>query len=784
LVNTTENITASDILRNYNKNVLENGLFWISSNYEHSHDEFSLTSHSHSGLDVLTGGGTSDADSLHTHNLLTTVLEVDSLISNAFDTIDLNAYVLREGSINQLSDISSDGEAVENAVSKAHDEAHTILEHSDGEDPFTMDNYKSLVDGGTINLHSHSINDHKDLLNLQGGVKDLVAGNDEYYHLSISELNLIHSSFEADEHPNYLYLPGRDGQTISDDVEITGLLSLTTENPSQDPTIALDLNNNFIENVGSIQFDIEFDNGNNEGRLQWNVEDGTLEFGLPGGSVNMQIGQEMVIRVRNTSGSNMTNGQLVFISGATGNKPTVTLAKGDTENTSARTVAMLTEDISNNSNGYVTAFGSVRGLKTDTDADGTPLLEGDSLFLSENVAGGYTKTRPIAPNHSVYIGNVLRVHATEGVIFVKIQNGLELEELHDVLISSVQDNDLLQWNSSLLVWENNTLAEVADDRYYTQNQLGNKGNNPSVVFSGSSLIGYDNDGSGYLSTEVQSALDEIIVNITPVVNVGDSFNFPNPPDKGSTSDTIEDTQSIDDGNEMTIAEETGAPGFLIEFVFNDVEVFNSFQTHYNYTGSLSHNINVELEITPFDGTAFTTITTLDDTGTFTFINQSIVIPSQYINNGVVKLRFNHTSGGVPSHDLILDYVALVQEAAGGGVTEHGGLTGLDDADHDAIYLNIFGANAMFGSLDMGNQDIINAGNINIESYSSKLYLGDNQESSIFYDGTDLNISNNNPSQEGLIRLNDTVLLKGDMNTEGDSFNIYFNNQLALKIVEI
>ena len=67
--NTPESIGASAILRNYNRNLVPGtGLPWLSSDYLHSHDEFSLTTHTHTGLSVLTAGPTSDADNLHTHD--------------------------------------------------------------------------------------------------------------------------------------------------------------------------------------------------------------------------------------------------------------------------------------------------------------------------------------------------------------------------------------------------------------------------------------------------------------------------------------------------------------------------------------------------------------------------------------------------------------------------------------------------------------------------------------------------------------------------------------------
>lgn len=55
------------------------------------------------------------------------------------------------------------------------------------------------------------------------------------------------------------------------------------------------------DGVDWIQFDTTYVDGFVEGRLQWNSDDGTLEVGMPGGNVNLQIGQETLVRVRNAS---------------------------------------------------------------------------------------------------------------------------------------------------------------------------------------------------------------------------------------------------------------------------------------------------------------------------------------------------------------------------------------------------------------------------------------------------------------------------------------------------
>lgn len=203
--NTAEVIAGSIQLRGYNTKYLPSGLPWISSDYLHSHTEFAPVSHTHNGLTILTAGSTSDASALHTHNNLVTSSEMETQVHGSVEqaVTDLeldNTYVRKDGSINQLSDITSTGDKVEEAIAKAHNEEHTLLSHIDGDVPFTISNLRKLFDGSNADcLHTHSgvgetDGEHNDLNGLQGG------GVDEYYHLSLSEYNLINSiTASADE---------------------------------------------------------------------------------------------------------------------------------------------------------------------------------------------------------------------------------------------------------------------------------------------------------------------------------------------------------------------------------------------------------------------------------------------------------------------------------------------------------------------------------------------------------------------------------------------------------
>lgn len=162
----------------------------------------------------------------------------------------------------------------------------------------------------------------------------------------------------------------------------------------------------------------------------------------------------IVREVRNTTGATLTKGTIVYISGATGNKATISKAIATGDSTSAQTFGLLQADISNNSNGYVVILGDLIGLDT------SGITEGSQLYLSSTVAGAYTTTKQVAPAHLVYIGVVTRSHPSLGQIEVKIQNGYELDEIHDVSITSKANNQFLVYESASNLWKNKSLSTI------------------------------------------------------------------------------------------------------------------------------------------------------------------------------------------------------------------------------------------------------------------------------------------------------------------------------------
>lgn len=158
--------------------------------------------------------------------------------------------------------------------------------------------------------------------------------------------------------------------------------------------------------------------------------------------------------VRNNTGATLAPFTVVYINGALGNKATVAKAQANAESTSAGTFAITESSIADNANGNVISAGVLANVDTSSFTDG------DKLYLSPTVAGGVTTTKPSAPNHLVYVGVVTRSHPTLGTVSVRIQNGYELGEIHDVALASVTNNDLLVYETSTTLWKNKSFSTL------------------------------------------------------------------------------------------------------------------------------------------------------------------------------------------------------------------------------------------------------------------------------------------------------------------------------------
>jgi hypothetical protein len=217
-------------------------------------------------------------------------------------------------------------------------------------------------------------------------------------------------------------------------------------------TACLDINmdGNDLTNVGSIDFDTTPANVGAVARLQWNDTDGTLDLGLKGGAVTLQVGEEVVARVVNKTGTNLTEAgyAVVRVNDAQGQRLAVDFAQADTAANARGTLGVVTENIAVNQEGFITLLGQVREIDTTGTMQGETWSDGDELWLSPTVAGGLTNVRPTAPNFKVSVGYVEYAHANHGKIFVRVGEAIGFDDLHNMnQTNSEAAGQVMTWQS-------------------------------------------------------------------------------------------------------------------------------------------------------------------------------------------------------------------------------------------------------------------------------------------------------------------------------------------------
>ena len=178
--------------------------------------------------------------------------------------------------------------------------------------------------------------------------------------------------------------------------------------------------------------------------------------------ITLQVGEENWVRVKNISGSTITDGQVVYIDGAQGQSPTIELATNTTHLTS-HTNGLATHAIEHNSTGYITTTGIVNGVDTSDFNDG------DEIFLGID-PGSITNVKPIAPIHVVKLGNVIRAN-NNGSILVSLSQSIDLNDLTEVLITAPANHDELRYDSASESWKNGPPQDLSYETITTSSSL-------------------------------------------------------------------------------------------------------------------------------------------------------------------------------------------------------------------------------------------------------------------------------------------------------------------------
>lgn len=154
-------------------------------------------------------------------------------------------------------------------------------------------------------------------------------------------------------------------------------------------------------------------------------------------------------------GQTLTKGTPVYVSSANGTNIIVSAASNTSEALSSKTLGLLETGGATNDLVKCVTFGLLAGLDTSAASAGDPVWLGPNGTLIYGLVN-----KPYAPAHLVYIGVVTRVQSNNGEIFVNVQNGFELKEIHDVYIADPANNHGLFYDIADGLWKNKSIASA------------------------------------------------------------------------------------------------------------------------------------------------------------------------------------------------------------------------------------------------------------------------------------------------------------------------------------
>lgn len=186
-----------------------------------------------------------------------------------------------------------------------------------------------------------------------------------------------------------------------------------------------------------------------QGTMYWDDNAETVAL-IMNGTIQ-KVGEDVFFHVKNQSGSSIPKGTAVMFAGTDGNSGKMLIAPFLADGTypSQYFMGVTSEVIANGDEGKVFHFGKMRGINTSAFQDG------DLLYASTTVAGGFQTAVPVAPNNIILVAAVINA-ANNGVIMIRPSIGSNINNDEGVKITNPTNGQVLKYNSTSGLWENST----------------------------------------------------------------------------------------------------------------------------------------------------------------------------------------------------------------------------------------------------------------------------------------------------------------------------------------
>ncbi len=203
-----------------------------------------------------------------------------------------------------------------------------------------------------------------------------------------------------------------------------------------------------------VAFDTGYTTPLTAGQLGWNGND-TLGLGMAGGNVVQHIGEDFFYYIKASSAIN--KGQVVMFTGSVGASGVATGAPATGVADGTYIMGIAAENIALNGFGLVQFQGTLRNVNTSGIGDG------EILWYNPAVTGGYTATKPSAPNVKVQLAAVINGNSSGGgTILIRVNPGSVLGGTDsNVQFGALTNNDVIRYNSTAQYWENVASSSIS-----------------------------------------------------------------------------------------------------------------------------------------------------------------------------------------------------------------------------------------------------------------------------------------------------------------------------------
>ena len=338
---------------------------------------------------------------------------------------------------------------------------------------------------------------------------------------------------------------------------------------------------------------------------------------VPEGGGGSSYPENLYLTVVNKTGDNLlaSGYKVLKVQTAQGQRLAVDYALADSDANSADTIGVVYENINNNQSGRIINIGEITEINTTGSIQGETWADGDLLFLSPTVEGGITNIKPTAPNHSVIIGYVVYSHVNQGKIYIKIDNGYEIGELHNCYLPTPTHNDGIFWSSGTTRYENKSITTVLG---YTPENSANKG-----IANGYAPLGNDSKvDNAYLPSYVSDILEYANLAAFPVTGQTGKIYLALDTNKVYRwSGTVY----------IEVAANSGVWGAITGTITNQTDLQNALNLKYNIYYLGSSGLNLADSTTYYIGIVYFLLGTVEALKRFNF-EKSETIKEIYLNS--------------------------------------------------------------------------------------------------------------------------------------------------------